>query len=95
MSGIMKFFRLRRIRKQAAYIARYGGWQTDDGYSFDDDRLRIISSPDMITVHYLNEYGDVKTVYSYEFKKRESIYHAGNWEKIIDARYKITKNTAR
>lgn len=96
MFGLMKHLRLVRIRKQALYIARYGGWQTDrGGYTYDDDRIRIAISTDMTIIYCQNEHGDLKMVYSYEPKKRENIYHEGEWEKIIAARYQALKNTAR
>jgi ABC-type phosphate transport system ATPase subunit len=59
------------------------------------DQIRIAISTDMTIIYCQNEHGDLKMVYSYEPKKRENIYHEGEWEKIIAARYQALKNTAR
>jgi hypothetical protein len=80
-----------RIRKQAFFIARNRGWQTNDGYIYDDDTLRIAVSSDMTTIYYPNESGDLKMVYSYNSRRHEIIYLEGEWESKVAIRYESLK----
>lgn len=94
MSGIMKQLKLLRIRSCARYIARNCGKQLEDGYIYDDGKLRIAFSRHMTTIFYPNEHNERKMVFSYSLLQHDSIFYDGKWEHEFAKCYNSLKNTA-
>lgn len=94
MSRIMKQLKLLRIRNCARFVAKRCGREINDGYIYDDGRLRISFTRYMTTIFYPNEHEERKMVFSYSLTQRYSIYYEGKWEHDFALRYNELKNTA-
>lgn len=92
MFSFKRYIRVLRLKNCARRFARKLGERTDDGWTYDDGKLRICIDKDDTLLYYPNYLGERKLLFAKCNEWPKIVYFRGEWEKDFADRYNSLKH---